>query len=193
MVAMSMPSALSQACIAWPVRASGRPEAKPRTVTASSRTARSKRSRGAAPRAGERVMRRILGSRGGRERRGAGRPTMTHMRSPSRAAAPAFAAADFRAALGMFATGVTIVTALDPDGQPIGLTANSFNSVSLEPPLVLWSLSRHAGSMPAFSAARTTRSTSSRPSRRRWPSASRARTSSASTAWRTATAPAACR
>ena len=75
---------------------------------------------------------------------------MTRMRSPSRAAAPAFAAADFRAALGMFATGVTIVTALDPDGQPIGLTANSFNSVSMEPPLVLWSLSRHAGSMPAF-------------------------------------------
>ena len=75
---------------------------------------------------------------------------MTRMPPPSRAAAPAFAAADFRAALAMFATGVTIVTALDPTGQPIGLTANSFNSVSMEPPLVLWSLSRHAGSMPAF-------------------------------------------
>ena len=75
---------------------------------------------------------------------------MTRMPPPSRAAAPAFAAADFRAALAMFATGVTIVTALDADGQPIGLTANSFNSVSLQPPLVLWSLSRHAGSMPAF-------------------------------------------
>src|SRR6185295_5590760 len=49
-----------------------------------------------------------------------------------------------------FATGVTIVTALDHTGQPIGLTANSFNSVSMEPPLVLWSLSRQAGSMPAF-------------------------------------------
>ncbi|HZV92572.1 MAG TPA: flavin reductase family protein, partial [Caldimonas sp.] len=50
----------------------------------------------------------------------------------------------------MFATGVTIVTANDANGQPVGLTANSFNSVSLRPPLVLWSLSRQAGSMPAF-------------------------------------------
>lgn len=58
----------------------------------------------------------------------------------------------FRAALGTFATGVTIVTAMDATGRPIGLTANSFNSVSLEPPLVLWSLSRQAGSMPAFAA-----------------------------------------
>ena len=51
----------------------------------------------------------------------------------------------------MFPTGVTIVTARDVDGRLIGLTANSFNSVSLEPPLVLWSLSRRAGSMPVFS------------------------------------------
>ena len=58
----------------------------------------------------------------------------------------------FRAALGTFATGVTIVTAIDAAGRPIGLTANSFNSVSLDPPLVLWSLSRQAGSMPAFEA-----------------------------------------
>jgi flavin reductase (DIM6/NTAB) family NADH-FMN oxidoreductase RutF len=50
----------------------------------------------------------------------------------------------------MFATGVTIVTARDATGAPVGLTANSFNSVSLSPPLVLWSLSRTAGSMPAF-------------------------------------------
>ncbi len=50
----------------------------------------------------------------------------------------------------MFATGVTIVTARDAQGQLIGLTANSFNSVSLDPPLVLWSLSRAAASMPAF-------------------------------------------
>jgi flavin reductase (DIM6/NTAB) family NADH-FMN oxidoreductase RutF len=50
----------------------------------------------------------------------------------------------------MFATGVTIVTARDAAGSPVGLTANSFNSVSLEPPLVLWSLARSAGSMPAF-------------------------------------------
>jgi flavin reductase (DIM6/NTAB) family NADH-FMN oxidoreductase RutF len=51
----------------------------------------------------------------------------------------------------MFATGVTIVTAMTPDGKPIGLTASSFNSVSLDPPLVLWSLARAAASLPAFS------------------------------------------
>ena len=75
---------------------------------------------------------------------------MARMSPPTRAASPAFAAADFRAALAMFATGVTIVTALDASGRPVGLTANSFNSVSMDPPLVLWSLSRLAGSMPAF-------------------------------------------
>jgi flavin reductase (DIM6/NTAB) family NADH-FMN oxidoreductase RutF len=72
------------------------------------------------------------------------------MSRPTRAATPAFAAADFRAALAMFATGVTIVTAVDTNGRRIGLTANSFNSVSIDPPLVLWSLSRLAGSMLAF-------------------------------------------
>lgn len=51
----------------------------------------------------------------------------------------------------MFATGVTIVTARTPTGELIGLTANSFNSVSLNPPLVLWSLSQRASSMSAFS------------------------------------------
>ena len=51
----------------------------------------------------------------------------------------------------MFATGVTIVTARTPAGALIGLTANSFNSLSLNPPLVLWSLSQAAGSMPALS------------------------------------------
>ena len=67
-----------------------------------------------------------------------------------RAAPPSFGADDFRAALAMFATGVTIVTARSAAGEPIGLTANSFNSVSIVPPLVLWSLSRQAGSMPTF-------------------------------------------
>ena len=52
----------------------------------------------------------------------------------------------------MFATGVTIVTARTASGELIGLTANSFNSVSLSPPLVLWSLSQAASSMAAFSA-----------------------------------------
>ncbi len=76
-------------------------------------------------------------------------PTMT---SPRQAQAPSFSPREFRAALGMFATGVTIVTTRAQDGSPIGLTANSFNSVSLDPPLVLWSLSQAAASLPAFRA-----------------------------------------
>ncbi len=64
---------------------------------------------------------------------------------------PNFSQSEFRHALGMFATGVTIVTACSSDGTLVGLTASSFNSVSLEPPLVLWSLAQSAGSMNAFS------------------------------------------
>jgi flavin reductase (DIM6/NTAB) family NADH-FMN oxidoreductase RutF len=64
---------------------------------------------------------------------------------------PSFSRTEFRAALGMFATGVTIITARADNGDLVGLTANSFNSVSLEPPLVLWSLARSAASMKAFS------------------------------------------
>lgn len=64
---------------------------------------------------------------------------------------PAPDALQFRSALGMFATGVTIITARAADGSLVGLTANSFNSVSLSPPLVLWSLARQAGSLPVFS------------------------------------------
>jgi 3-hydroxy-9,10-secoandrosta-1,3,5(10)-triene-9,17-dione monooxygenase reductase component len=56
----------------------------------------------------------------------------------------------FRDALGAFATGVTIVTTRSRSGDDIGLTANSFNSVSLEPPMVLWSLARSSKSLPAF-------------------------------------------
>lgn len=58
-----------------------------------------------------------------------------------------------RAALGAFATGVTIVTTRDAAGHDVGLTANSFSSVSLEPPMVLWSLSRGSLSLPAFQSA----------------------------------------
>jgi 3-hydroxy-9,10-secoandrosta-1,3,5(10)-triene-9,17-dione monooxygenase reductase component len=59
-----------------------------------------------------------------------------------------------RRALGTFVTGVTIITTVDPDGMKnIGVTANSFNSLSLDPPMVLWSLARNAYSMPAFQAA----------------------------------------
>jgi len=56
----------------------------------------------------------------------------------------------FRNALGRFATGVTIVTTTDGDDNPVGVTASSFNSVSLDPPLVLWSLAKSAHSLPAY-------------------------------------------
>lgn len=59
----------------------------------------------------------------------------------------------FRQALGSFTTGVTIITATAPDGTPIGLTANSFNSVSLDPPMVLWSLAKSSLSVDAFNEA----------------------------------------
>ncbi|MFO1271128.1 MAG: flavin reductase family protein [Rubrivivax sp.] len=58
-----------------------------------------------------------------------------------------------RNALGRFATGVTIITCLDAQGERVGLTANSFNALSLEPPLVLWSLRRQSPSLAAFEAA----------------------------------------
>ena len=57
----------------------------------------------------------------------------------------------FRQALSQFATGVTVITTRLADGSFRGLTASSFNSVSLEPPLVLWSLSNGANSLPIFS------------------------------------------
>ena len=73
--------------------------------------------------------------------------------SVERATASGFSAQEFRAAMGTFATGVTIVTTVTADGRPVGLTANSFNSVSLDPALVLWSLGVRAGTQPAFRAA----------------------------------------
>lgn len=63
---------------------------------------------------------------------------------------PVFDERDFRNALGQFATGVTVVTTCDPDGQPVGITVSSFNSVSLVPPLVLWSLGRATSITPIF-------------------------------------------
>lgn len=62
---------------------------------------------------------------------------------------------DFRRALGMFGTGVTIVTTRAENGEPVGITANSFNSVSLEPPMVLWSLAKNARSLSVFQGAET--------------------------------------
>jgi flavin reductase (DIM6/NTAB) family NADH-FMN oxidoreductase RutF len=83
---------------------------------------------------------------------------MLSMTVPNTSSSPApvnlpFSTDDFRATLGQFTTGVTIVTACDAQGQLVGLTANSFNSVSLSPPLVLWSLARHSSSMPGFVSA----------------------------------------
>ena len=59
----------------------------------------------------------------------------------------------FRNALGAFTTGVTIVTTRDTEGNDYGLTANSFNSVSLDPPMVLWSLSKASSNLKGFASA----------------------------------------
>ncbi len=58
-----------------------------------------------------------------------------------------------RAALGRFATGVTIISCRAGDGSRVGLTANSFNALSLEPPLILWSLRSASPTLDAFLAA----------------------------------------
>ena len=63
---------------------------------------------------------------------------------------PAFTEREFRDALGQFATGVTVVTTVDAQGQPSGMTVSSFNSVSLQPALVLWSLGCSAGNYSTF-------------------------------------------
>lgn len=60
---------------------------------------------------------------------------------------------DFRAALGRFGTGVTVVTCASEIG-PLGITANSFSSVSLDPPLVLWSPGKFSRRYGAFAQAR---------------------------------------
>lgn len=59
---------------------------------------------------------------------------------------------DLRNALGRFATGVCVVTTLNKDGKAIGMTANSFSSLSLEPPLVLWSLQNSSEVYKFFAA-----------------------------------------
>lgn len=67
------------------------------------------------------------------------------------------AAADsrkLRATLGRFATGITVVTCVAADGSPHGITANSFTSVSLQPPLVLWNIGKDSASLHAFLGAR---------------------------------------
>ncbi|MDM1759162.1 MULTISPECIES: p-hydroxyphenylacetate 3-hydroxylase reductase component [Acinetobacter] len=59
----------------------------------------------------------------------------------------------FRRALGNFATGVTIMTAQNGQGEKVGVTANSFNSVSLDPPLILWSIDKRSSSFAVFAEA----------------------------------------
>lgn len=66
------------------------------------------------------------------------------------ASPPDFDSASFRAALGRFATGVAILTTLDSDNNPVGLTISSFNTVSLHPPLVLWSISTDSNHWAVF-------------------------------------------
>jgi flavin reductase (DIM6/NTAB) family NADH-FMN oxidoreductase RutF len=63
---------------------------------------------------------------------------------------PELDARDFRNALGAFPTGVCLVTTLGAGAKPEGLTVNSFSSVSLSPPMILWSLARSASSAPVF-------------------------------------------
>ncbi|WP_224013523.1 MULTISPECIES: flavin reductase family protein [Paraburkholderia] len=64
---------------------------------------------------------------------------------------PIFDVAEFRRALGAFVTGVTVVTTIQPDGSPRGFTANSFTSVSLDPPLILVCIAKTASSHAVFS------------------------------------------
>ncbi len=59
---------------------------------------------------------------------------------------------DFRDTVGCFATGITIITTIEADGTPIGLTANSFTSLSLDPPMVLFCLDQNVASFDAFQA-----------------------------------------
>jgi 4-hydroxyphenylacetate 3-hydroxylase, reductase component len=77
------------------------------------------------------------------------------MSSAAQPSSAALSPADPRAlrnTLGQFATGVTVITTVGPDGAFVGLTANSFSALSLDPPLILWSLRRASPSLAAFEA-----------------------------------------
>ncbi len=73
--------------------------------------------------------------------------------TPATGPATGFDGKNFRMALGQFGTGVAIVTARDDAGRPVGMTINSFASVSLDPPLVLWSVQLNSPSSGAFRTA----------------------------------------
>ena len=64
-----------------------------------------------------------------------------------------FDSIQLRNALGSYATGVTIITTIDQQSSPVAMTANSFSSVSLDPPLILWSIDRNSRSFDIFSTA----------------------------------------
>jgi flavin reductase (DIM6/NTAB) family NADH-FMN oxidoreductase RutF len=81
-------------------------------------------------------------------------PLMTASRSSRlRTEADAVDPASFRAALGKFITGVTVITTRVADGAAVGVTVSSFNTLSLDPPLILWSLALSAPSLERFRAA----------------------------------------
>jgi flavin reductase (DIM6/NTAB) family NADH-FMN oxidoreductase RutF len=71
------------------------------------------------------------------------------------AARQAFSPREFRDALGLFASGVAVVTSTTPDGERLGATVSSFSSVSLDPPLILFSIARTSKAYPAWEAAGT--------------------------------------
>jgi flavin reductase (DIM6/NTAB) family NADH-FMN oxidoreductase RutF len=60
---------------------------------------------------------------------------------------------ELRKAFGCFPTGITVVTALDGEGCAVGITANSFSSLSLDPPLVLWSVDKRSTTFPVFNTS----------------------------------------
>jgi flavin reductase (DIM6/NTAB) family NADH-FMN oxidoreductase RutF len=81
--------------------------------------------------------------------------TSTTLKPADLEPAAAFDSKEFRRALGSFPTGVAIITSRETDGEPAGLTCNSFSSVSLEPPIVLWSLRKASKSINTFKAAKS--------------------------------------
>lgn len=74
-------------------------------------------------------------------------------RHPSIETAAGFDSRAFRHALGAYATGIAVVTTCTSEGERVGMTINSFSSVSLDPPLVLWSLALNSPSRALFEQA----------------------------------------
>ena len=82
-------------------------------------------------------------------------PAATQDEAALKMPAPAVDARALRQALGQFATGVTVIATRTADGQMVGLTANSFGALSLEPPLVVWALRVSSHHLALFEAADT--------------------------------------